>query len=241
MQNSPGAQHVRPCIWMTAGVLTYKLCDRGFDCERCPLDAALSRDATQHSALQPLRLPQLVRTFPNDRLYSTGHLWVQTAGGPDSTYFRVGIDAFAAVVIGNCRSVSSQVGDCRLQAGDLLATIDVGLGVLTVSAPVGGVSVEQNPLLWHDPSLIVSQPYSSGWIAHFTGETAVNLDHLAPFHVARDQALADLRRLRRSVATQLLAEESGRPSMADGGETVCDLRAMLGGTNYLNLLKELIH
>ena len=32
------------CVWMTAGVLTYKLCNRGFDCERCLLHQALSAD-----------------------------------------------------------------------------------------------------------------------------------------------------------------------------------------------------
>ncbi len=33
------------CIWMLAGVLTYRLCDREYDCERCPLDAALRETA----------------------------------------------------------------------------------------------------------------------------------------------------------------------------------------------------
>ncbi len=30
------------CVWMTAGVLTYQLCDRQGDCEHCPLDLALN-------------------------------------------------------------------------------------------------------------------------------------------------------------------------------------------------------
>ena len=29
------------CVWMQAGVVGYKLCDREFDCDRCPFDAAL--------------------------------------------------------------------------------------------------------------------------------------------------------------------------------------------------------
>lgn len=33
------------CIWMLAGVLTYRLCDRQYDCEHCPLDAALRETA----------------------------------------------------------------------------------------------------------------------------------------------------------------------------------------------------
>ena len=32
------------CVWMTAGVLTYKLCNRRFDCEHCLLHLALSRE-----------------------------------------------------------------------------------------------------------------------------------------------------------------------------------------------------
>ena len=31
------------CVWMDAGVVNYKLCDRAYDCERCPLDQALHR------------------------------------------------------------------------------------------------------------------------------------------------------------------------------------------------------
>jgi hypothetical protein len=29
------------CLWMLSGVLNYRLCDRDFDCEHCPLDRAL--------------------------------------------------------------------------------------------------------------------------------------------------------------------------------------------------------
>ena len=34
------APETEPCVWMSAGLISYKLCDRGFDCENCPLDAA---------------------------------------------------------------------------------------------------------------------------------------------------------------------------------------------------------
>jgi hypothetical protein len=29
------------CVWMEAGVLRYWLCNHDFDCDNCPLDAAL--------------------------------------------------------------------------------------------------------------------------------------------------------------------------------------------------------
>lgn len=30
-----------PCVWMSAGLVAYKLCDRNFECEGCPFDLAM--------------------------------------------------------------------------------------------------------------------------------------------------------------------------------------------------------
>jgi hypothetical protein len=32
---------VLPCVWMSAGLVAYKLCDRGFECDGCPFDQAM--------------------------------------------------------------------------------------------------------------------------------------------------------------------------------------------------------
>ena len=37
LSRSPGPH----CVWMHAGVIRFRLCNRAFDCEHCPLDAAL--------------------------------------------------------------------------------------------------------------------------------------------------------------------------------------------------------
>ena len=29
------------CIWMDAGAVAFRLCDRGFECDHCPFDAAM--------------------------------------------------------------------------------------------------------------------------------------------------------------------------------------------------------
>ncbi len=29
------------CVWMSAGILSYQLCDRAFDCDHCALDQAM--------------------------------------------------------------------------------------------------------------------------------------------------------------------------------------------------------
>ena len=36
-------QTAKSCIWMTAGVISYKLCPLNFNCEECEFDAAMQR------------------------------------------------------------------------------------------------------------------------------------------------------------------------------------------------------
>ncbi|MEN8151646.1 MAG: hypothetical protein ABFS86_17655 [Planctomycetota bacterium] len=33
-----------PCVWMAAGVLTFRLCDRDLECGDCPLDRAIRNE-----------------------------------------------------------------------------------------------------------------------------------------------------------------------------------------------------
>lgn len=37
-QEPPGAL---PCVWMSAGLVSFKLCDREGECEGCPFDRAM--------------------------------------------------------------------------------------------------------------------------------------------------------------------------------------------------------
>lgn len=45
--------YAQACVWMEAGVIRFWLCNRDFDCERCPLDAAL-----RGGAVSDLQLPK---------------------------------------------------------------------------------------------------------------------------------------------------------------------------------------
>ena len=52
-----------PCIWMSAGLVSYKLCDRDFDCGNCPLDAALRGNAAAPVGMSWLFLRQLRNAY----------------------------------------------------------------------------------------------------------------------------------------------------------------------------------
>ena len=235
-------KHAQPCIWMSAGLLSYKLCDRDWECERCPLDAALRGqvlEAPLHTSLMSVN--EQTSWFPDDLLYSSGHLWLRTLNADDGRIVRFGLDVFAATIIGRCCDVSCpDVGQERAQ-GESLCEIDLGLGILLVGAPVGVAVVAQNTRLERDPNALVSAPYGDGWIADLRVQDPSQLRTLSTAERARDQTKMDLRRFRRRVALQLLADTEGiGPCLPDGGE-LADLRQILAGPAYLKLIGELVH
>ena len=49
-QNAPTRRMIpedeQMCIWMTTGMVSYKICDRNFECESCPLNLGLTGNPT---------------------------------------------------------------------------------------------------------------------------------------------------------------------------------------------------
>lgn len=235
----------RPCLWMSAGLLTYRLCDRDFDCARCPLDAALRRGELvgnrDHEAL--LAPNRDASDFPDDRRYTAGHSWVQVVEGQEGGRLRFGLDTFAAAIIGRCDGVTWEAPDRLVARGDAVCRLDLGLGALWIGAPVPGAVVTENQALRDQPEQLVTAPYTEGWIAELAVENTAEMEQLVTADVSRERSRLDLQRFRRRVAMHLLADDAGRVgrTLADGGELLTDLRQMLGGPKYLDIIRELVY
>lgn len=234
----PTASH--PCIWMSAGLLSYRLCDRAFDCERCPLDLALRCEPRAEPVLaltQGRRRPP--PDFPDDRRYAAGHTWVRVAA--DGTA-RVGVDAFAAQLI-DCvhRVLGPRRGALLSQAAEL-CVLDTEAGELTVRAPCSATVLTANPALRHEPGLVLSSPNDRGWLAELRpAKPPAHTSELHDAAAARQLMELDLRRFRRQVALELLAGASTLgPTLADGGERLTSLSRMLGTLRYRALLQEFL-
>lgn len=231
-----------PCVWMSAGLVSYKLCDRDFDCEHCPLDAALcgrrgAAGAAGFGAGGPV-------WFPADRLYTAGHLWL--ADGPEGR-IRVGMDSFAAALLGGVRGVRAAAEGTTLAAGAPLCEVELAAGRLSLGAPMEGRCGGVNPRLADDPRLLRREPYDGGWLVEMTaGSGAVyrrgGPDGFLTSDDARRQASCDLRRFRRRLALLLLADDDRLgPTLPDGGELAVDVPGLLGPRRHLELLREMVH
>jgi len=49
----------KPCIWMEAGVIDFKICDHDFDCSTCEFDRAMTETAAHHLALRKAAEPAM--------------------------------------------------------------------------------------------------------------------------------------------------------------------------------------
>lgn len=229
------------CIWMSAGVLTYKLCPRNYECDSCPLDVALREGARARWEPTVLCRKSGTVTFPEDLLFTSSHTWLQRRPSLGDSVFRFGLDAFAAGLIGRVDGVRYLNGRSSYVRGQTVCQIDLGLGLVDVRMPVDGHSVKPNSVLGQNPEKIVTEPYSSGWVLEFGAESPSQLGDLMESEEVRSQTLHDLFHFRKRIALDLLAEDQAvGATLQDGGEVVADLRQLLGGSCYLALIRELI-
>lgn len=225
------------CIWMSAGLVRYKLCDREFDCEHCPLDAALRGEAGWQGSDQPHAAEaRRALAFPPDRHYSPGHLWVQERGDAAC----VGLDAVATALVGIPHRLKWLDGAGPVRAGDPVLALDLPCGSLPLNAPAAGRALRHNGSLERMPELLAQDPYGAGWLFEIEG-VVPGMGRLVDADVALEQARLDLRHFRRRAALGLLSDEGVGATMADGGEALTDVRSMLGPQRYLALIRELVH
>ncbi|MHB8902304.1 MAG: glycine cleavage system protein H [Thermoguttaceae bacterium] len=221
-------------------MLTYKLCDRNFQCDSCPLDVGLcgSSSRVRCSGWSRVRSGEPAE-FPIDRRYTRGHAWIQPLDAGNPHRWRFGLDAFAAAIMGYCGQLHWHEPQAGFAQGDPLCDIDFGLGCISIGAPLPCKHVEINEELLTHPDRLVAQPYGEGWLAVLDLSDHGDPDELLQADAAREKTHRDLRWFRRQVALRTLAE-SGDIQAGDMWQ-VFDFREMMAGPTYLKLLPELVY
>jgi glycine cleavage system H lipoate-binding protein len=245
------------CVWVDAGVLNYKLCDRCFDCEHCPLDAAL-RDSSAScgeeergltlsavdfpgweelpEALQSLLAPLHTLPLCDAARYSARHVWVrQTTSG----MVRLGLDAFAAALLPEDAQLVTVANRSELREGEAFGWVYAWNKTLPLPAPVSGVVICRSDEHLDSMHTLRHEPYGDGCL--LTVSPAVGTLATARVH----SPSAHSRRIQRhesSIAARLLRtmERHGAGEIGlclnDGGTPVSSLAEMLGPEGYWKLI-----
>lgn len=224
------------CVWMAAGMVAYKLCDRAFDCESCQFDAVMRGQAP--AVPEELSVPIAAigpDEFREDRRYHAAHTWAQ-AVGPDR--LRIGLDAFAAWLVGDATSIVLPPAASLIAAGGAGAWVIDGCGPLPLRMPVNATVIRANPLLRTHPRLAIEAPYDSGWLIEArVPDPAAAIAGLASAAAMRERTARELGEFDQEARTRLhRGAETVGVTLADGGERIADLRRLLGAESYRALI-----
>ena len=227
---------------MTAGVLTYQLCDREFDCDTCQLDSAMrmlfskSRTgALPEESLEPL--PAFAGDAAHQLLFSRNHCWVQMVS---ETKARVGIDpSFASILLSPKAIVLPSVSDEFVQ-GQYCFWIVTDGGTIPVKSPIAGEVSETNSRVAQEPSTVSLYPEDEGWLFEMkTRQASLQTARLMDGEVAEKLFSADTKRFHELVTNALTASsKTVGLTLADGGQALSDASAMLGVKRYYELIRE---
>lgn len=153
-----------PCVWMTAGVLSFRLCDRGLACQECPLEHAL-RNIPGVAAAAPKATPRRTTPggclVPEGRFFHAGHTWVKLLPGGE---FEVGLDDFGGRVAGEVVRVSLPSAGDHLTVGESTVGLVGKDTEIKLRAPFSGAVSRANGTLRGDPMLVRREPYGAGYL-----------------------------------------------------------------------------
>lgn len=128
-----------------------------------------SRDempARQHEVWAGPPAPRLQREYgfsiPEGYCFHPGHTWVLKEDGENA---RVGVDSFAANLIGKIDRIDVLGASRWVRQGQRLVTLVSGDQHFDLVSPVEGVVMAINKDVIADPGLIARDPYQNGWIA----------------------------------------------------------------------------
>jgi len=153
------------CVWMTTGLISYKLCNRGHHCEVCPLDQALRNEEDAEDDFQE-EIEGSLESDPSARIngsifYHPDHCWAKVEN-PEKV--RIGIDDLLTQLITNIKVVIlPQVGSFIGQ-GECYAHIIQEDYILPLVSPLSGSIQTINHYLKKEPELVTNDPKGEGWL-----------------------------------------------------------------------------
>ena len=115
-------------------------------------------------------------SYPKNYLYSKDHEWVLEENG----ICTVGITDFAQSELGEIVFIELPKVGKEVSPGQTVCVIESTKAASDVYSPINGIVKEVNEGLLDNPSLINSDPHSSGWILKVENYTSEALRDLLP-------------------------------------------------------------
>ena len=251
------------CVWMTAGLLTYKLCKYDLQCEKCPLDwelrnlsaspsdgSAASRERKQINSEEARPTPpgrkgrsggdvlteDLSRLNINGSLfYHPGHTWVKVEKADE---VRIGIDYFLGKIIGKVKVIVLPLSGRRCLQGETLCSIIQEEGILHIVFPVSGSILSVNQKLKDEPELLTKDPLGEGFLLTLKPKNLQrDQKHLFYGEAALSWYQKELERFKTAIVSELSPDQKGLGiTMQDGEIRLGDIEKLIDTERYIQLV-----
>ena len=226
------------CIWMTAGVIDEKWCDRDFNCAGCDFDHEIRQELSALRRQDPN--PCLESDVQKDpRLFHIGHLWLQplddSARATPSRCARIGVDSFLAKLTFCVKqNILPGVGATLVQDRVALWLVDE-CGTLPLRAPISGKVRAINLRMIDNPDSLRHHDGTDSWLLELEPSKEGELASLMKAPQARRYWKAQEARFENLARAHV--ENKNRPAtLADGGVPMVSWRELLGRDVYYQLL-----
>lgn len=182
--------------------------------------------------------PRMEREYgfaiPQGYSFHPGHTWVINEGGENT---RVGLDSFAANLLGSIEHIDVISPNRWIRQGQRLMTIKSGEQSVELLSPVEGVVTAVNQDLTDNPSLASRSPYKDGWVAMIKSpDFAINQKNLIQGTMVAPWMQNNVTRLN-SLVTQLnpaLAQDGGQPISGILARVAPEVRQKIVAEFFLN-------
>ncbi len=172
----------KKCVWMELGIVSYKICDRNFKCETCPLDLGLRGDNDIMNHPKP-EIQQSVDSITNQLFFSRkndssldhllklkldlncyvhpGHSWIKVSG---KNRVKIGIDDIVATILGSIDEVVLPLPGEKIKRGANCGQIIQFEHIFSIVSPLSGQVIKINKELANFPNKLILDPLNKGWM-----------------------------------------------------------------------------
>jgi len=254
------------CVWMTAGVVSFKLCNHGYDCDICPFDLAMRKQhefqaeelaASDESAYLTLSTEtssqtdragektvsgceDLFRRFDPIRIRKSFlyHRGHTWVDPADPNLVTVGIDDFAGACLSEIKTIILPALRNRINQGQVCCWIVTEDGTVPILAPLTGTLAATNSSLSQQRDLLNRSPYEQGWLMQVEPDNlARETRHLFGEDKASARCARDAGKLKRALNSLLnKSKKEVGPTLCDGGKTLNHVRDIIGPGRYFELI-----
>ncbi|MBU0475030.1 MAG: hypothetical protein KKF62_12825 [Bacteroidetes bacterium] len=222
------------CIWMTSGVIDYKLCDNNFDCENCHFDKVI-RNLSNEKETQFNGIVNDANTifnklqnikYDNNIIYLKNNLIAKEIC---SNTFYLGINPILVSFLDNVNSM--MIDECK-------KSISVGQQIIQINGYWGSVSISSpiNFLIYNKIDDQTDNPLKTEWFAIMG---AVHQDvlgcqlHQKEWDEMHAKAIGTIAEIKTQVPKV-------GDTMMDGGSQIKFLYQLVGNKRYIDILNSLI-